>query len=228
MSGTNSSPDLFARTTALAALGFTAISICLSIIGLYLSYRNYTWQSQESLEERILVHLGFERAVENNKGDIDVEVVNIGMHPIRIKYVEVQPPNGCKIMGVKTDPGVLPDTCGVPIYDHNRLAPNEHLTPLEPGDMSNYRVKWDFSKFPLQETVHSETSLEKLDKLLQEPDLPKKDIKDFGVITPDVPDQHLWVRVETTKKSIRQRPILSWAQITGGIPQERSPASSKK
>jgi hypothetical protein len=218
MSG-NSSPDWFARRTALVALGFTAF-------GLYLSYRSYTWQSQESLEERILVHLGFERAIENNKGEVDIEVVNLGMHPIYIKYVEVQPPNGCKIMGVKTDPEVSPDTCGLPIYDHNRLAPNEHLTPLEPGDMSNYAGKWDFSRFPLHDTVHSETALE---KMLQEPDLLKKDIKELGVIRPDAPDQHLWVRVETTKKSFRQRPILSWAQITGDVPQEhRSPASSKK
>lgn len=199
-SRTNSSPDWFARGTALFAIVLTGI-------GLYFTQRTYSWQArtyEESLGERILVRLGFnqawelERFFQGSEGDIGVEVVNIGMHPIYVKYVEIQVPSACKTNGVKTGPDVVPDGCRLPIYDHRRAIPDEHLKPLEPGEATDYTTKWDFSKFPLQEWL----------------------------IGPNG-QGGLWVEVETTKKSFRQRPVF--AEMSGSVPQERrSPSRSKK
>jgi hypothetical protein len=186
MPRTNSSPDWFARSIALLAIGLT-------VIGLYFSYRSFSWQTktyQEGLEERILMRLGFTRDLKSNEGDTSVEVVNIGMHPMYIRYVEIQVPNGCKIMGVETDPGIASDECGLSIYDHGYKT-NQPIKPLEPGEAANYRMKWDFSKFPLQDWM---------------PDASWR--------------EHLWVRVETTKKGFRQHPIFSWYEMMETISQE--------
>ena len=222
----NSSPDQFARFTSLLAIGLTTI-------GLYFTYRNYSWQTQESLEERILVQLGFSQPPvqgESTQGHVEVDVVNIGLHPIYIRYAEIQPPNGCKIMGVETSDS---DACGLPIYDRNRLTPNEHLKPLEPGDVTSFITKWDFSKFPLQRetftTINEEISLGAAISGKISPGTtisgeigPGKTL----VIKESLKD-HLWVRVDTTKKSFRQHPILSRVEISGSVPQERRPPAKK-
>src|SRR5712664_1397782 len=70
MTQTRSQPDWFARSTALLA-------IALTVIGLYFTNLTYNWQTKESLEERILVRLGYQRNVENSDGEIGVEIVNI-------------------------------------------------------------------------------------------------------------------------------------------------------
>lgn len=244
----NSSPDWFARGTALLAIALTGV-------GLYFTQRTYSWQArtyQEGLEERILVRLSFSRDIDSNQGDVDVEVVNIGMHPIFIRYIEMQPPN-CK------------GACGLPIYDHSRLTPNEHIKSLDPGDVESYTTKWDFSKFPLQEWVleskrpepvkpdavlnlksedvqrfyrlYGDATLnlkiEDVERLYRLYSLYGKEEADRELLKmakPDMPSkEHLWVRVETTKKSFRQRPNLFWVEMYGSVPQERrSPAKPKK
>lgn len=89
-----SSPDWFARGTALAAILLTAI-------GLPLTYRNQSLQTkmyQEGLEERILVRVDFEYTFKINDGVVGVDVVNAGMHPIYVKTVRIE---------------VLPNECGL-------------------------------------------------------------------------------------------------------------------
>lgn len=182
------SPDWFARSFALVA-------IVLTVIGLYFTHRTYKFQTktyQEGLEERILVRLGFQRDVDTNGGVVGVEIVNIGTRPIYLKFVEVDVPNGCEIMNVKRDRDVLPDACGLTVYDRNPTRPNdEPMKPSEPGEEKDYKTKWDFAKFPIEQWVENDSSRE-----------------------------HLWVRVQTTKKGFRQHPIFSWAEITQTISQK--------
>jgi hypothetical protein len=186
MSGTKSSPDWFARTTALLAIGLT-------IISLYFTHRTYNWQTktyQEGLEERILVRFGFQHTVESGQGDVGVEVVNIGTHAIYPKSVEIEIPGECDRMAAALQTQT-PDACGFMVYDRNPTKLNGPIKPLQPGEAREYRMKWDFSKLPLQEWARTRTSFQ----------------------------EDLWVQVETTKKVFRQHPIFSWYAITKTIPQ---------
>jgi len=149
MSKTSSSPDKFARTLGVIAIGLT-------IISLYFTNRTYSWQKtvyEESLDEKILVRFGFKNV--DNKGDIGLEVVNIGMHPIYIKSVEIQIPNGCEVVGVHHAFG---DECWITIYDHK----NESLKPLEPGDAANYTKNWNYANSSIQNWIQYENARERL------------------------------------------------------------------
>ncbi|SRR6266404_7032685 len=147
MPETKSSPDWFARVTALIAIFLTSISLCLA-------YYNYSWQTKtykEGLEERILVRLGFSQTVKDTesfslsaKGDVGVEVVNIGMHPIYLKQVEIEVPDRRIFSFYERDPIKS-------FYKRDPIKSSVPAKSLEPGEATNYTLEWDFSTYPLQE-----------------------------------------------------------------------------
>jgi hypothetical protein len=144
----DSSPDWFAR-------GAAALGIALSIVGLGLTYYNYRWQKeiyQENIAERILVRLGASRTfndVESSsldpKGEVGVEVVNIGLRPLYIKRAYMQ--IGNEIFD---------------FYEHNPAKKNEPLKLLAPSEAANYRLSWDFLEHPLQEWPESNSKEENI------------------------------------------------------------------
>jgi len=134
MAKKDSSPDWFARSVA-------ALGIILSIVGLGLTYHNYRWQReiyQENLAERILIRLGASRTMNyksfsfNPKGEVGVEVVNIGLRPLYIKRVDMR--TGNRIFT---------------FYQHDPLKTNEPTKLLAPSDATNYSLSWNFSEHPL-------------------------------------------------------------------------------
>jgi hypothetical protein len=175
------SPDWFARGVALVAIGLT-------VIGLYFTHRTYNWQTKESLEERILLRAGFKYTIAKNSGDVSVDVVNIGMHPIFVEAVQIEVP--CELM--TEAPRTLGEcqqckleACALAVYRRDPTHSNKSMKPLEPGSEASYTMEsWDFSKFPLQEWVKT------------------KNLQD-----------ELWVQVDTTKQRLRQHPFSSWYQI---------------
>src|SRR6516165_94016 len=73
------------------------------------------WQTKESLEEKILVRAGFVYTIEKRSGQVKVDVVNIGMHPIYVESVSVEVP--CELR--KEERSSTPEDCQyylVPIY----------------------------------------------------------------------------------------------------------------
>ena len=149
MSKSKNPPDWWARVGALAG-------IVLSVIGLFLAYRSSRWQEQvyqESLEERILVHvmawrdfrlpdkwgdfndLKYEKTPLEPEGTIGVEVVNLGMHPLYLKAVVAK-------IG----------SSNLTFYEYDPLKPSAALVKLEPGEARNYTAKMDFTKHPLLES----------------------------------------------------------------------------
>ena len=91
--------DWFARTTSLIAL-------TLTLIGLYLTHRTYNWQTRESLEEKILLRTGFKYVVEKRAGDLSVDVLNIGLHPINIESIQIEVP--CSTVNPPPDATLFP------------------------------------------------------------------------------------------------------------------------
>lgn len=144
-----SSPrDRFARrSTALFAIFLTVISVSLFYPG-KVGEGTYRWQKetyQGNPLERILVRLGFSRTkVENTnayapKGDVGVEVVNIGMRPIYIDSVQLE-----------FDGRIF-------TFDERDPFQPKEGTKLGPGESANYKLNWDFTKEQLDEWVHSGT-----------------------------------------------------------------------
>jgi hypothetical protein len=182
---TSSKSDWFARGTALLA-------IALTVIGLYFTRLTYEWQTKESLEERILARLGYQRNVDKSDGEVGVEIVNIGTRPIYVRYVEIGFPDSCVLMNVKRDESTPSDACGIDIYRRDPANANESMKALEPGEAKNYMSNWDFAEFPI-------------DKWLQQSEQ----------------SEPLWVYVETTRKGFRQRPVVSWVEIRETVPPRR-------
>jgi hypothetical protein len=175
------SPDWFARTIA-------SLAIVLTIVSLYFTHRTYNWQTKESFEENILLRAGFKYLVEKKNGDVSVNVVNIGMHPIYVESVQIEVP--CTSMKVPQTLGGCQEckleSCAIPLYSRDPTHSNKHMEPLESGNEETYTIEsWDFVKYPLHEWV-------KNNKLQDE----------------------LWVDVDTTKKRFRQHPFSAWYQIT--------------
>ena len=149
---TSSKPDWFARSLALLA-------IALTVISLYFTRLTYEWQTKESLEERILTRLGYQQNVEISEGEVAIEIVNIGMRPIYVRYVEIRFPNSCALMNVKRDENTPSDACGVDVYQGDHTNSKESVKALEPGEAKNYTTKWDFAKFPIDQWARQSEGL---------------------------------------------------------------------
>ena len=83
----NSSPDWFARSIAVLAIFGTVIS-------LYFAYRNYQWQTRESLQENIFLRAGFRYSLDknNHRGQLKIDLTNLGLHPIFVESVRIEVP----------------------------------------------------------------------------------------------------------------------------------------
>jgi hypothetical protein len=151
MSKKDPSPDWFARGTA-------ALGIALSIVGLGLTYYNYRWQTaiyQENIAERILVRLSASRTVNDvesfsldPKGEVGLEIVNIGLRPLYIKRVHMQIESRI-----------------FTFYEHDPAKTNEPMKLLGPSEAANYRMSWDFLEHPF--TVGPESDSKEEDVQVQ-------------------------------------------------------------
>lgn len=165
-----SSPDLFARGLAVAGL-------LLSVIGLVLTYYNYRWQKtvyQENIEERILTRLSSKRTISfttehfDPKGEMVVEVVNIGLRPIYLKSVEMR----------IADPSSHGEFVFA-FYGHkspvrpNESKPNESIK-LEPSQSRSFRMSWDFKEHPIHEWSEGSYTVGREEKIELQVDTTKK------------------------------------------------------
>jgi len=157
-------PDWWARGGALAGIG-------LSIIGLGLTYRNSSWQQQvyeESLQERIIIHLGMARTSVSggntltfeSKGKVSVEVTNIGLHPIYLKSIRtgLGGPVGNMITGA---PSLI-------VYQPDPIEGKEPLKRLEPGEAFPFVKDADFSEYPLNFDSNSWVRVETTTKVFSQ------------------------------------------------------------
>jgi hypothetical protein len=127
-------PDWWARF-------FAGLGIIIGVCGLWLTYYNNRWQKevyQQSLEERILVQLSAEYYVSSllseeaklsPKGELAVEVVNLGMQPMYLKSVTA------KVEGRTAS-----------FYEHDPLNTREAMRRLEPGEAASYKIEWQFGE----------------------------------------------------------------------------------
>lgn len=135
MAEKHSSPGWFAR---YAPIGVSILSLVLA----YLSYHSQKETQEESTAERILVHLDAARFANElsatavtPKGEVGMEVVNIGLRPLFIKRAE---------MRIRGD--ILT------FYDHDPIPPidvaktNEPMKSLGPSEAIRYKLGWDFEK----------------------------------------------------------------------------------
>src|SRR5689334_7866590 len=111
------------------------------MVGLGLTYHNYRWQREiyrENLAERILIRLdtsgtmNYKSISFNPKGEVGVEVVNIGLRPVYIKRVDMR--TGKQIFT---------------FYQHDSLKTNESTKLLAPSEATNYSLSWNFPEHPL-------------------------------------------------------------------------------
>jgi hypothetical protein len=176
MAETKPSHDWFARSIALVAISLTLVS-------LYFTHRTYTWQTKESLEEKLLLRSGFKYTVKKKSGNVSVDVVNIGMHPIYIESVQIEVPCDAD-EGVLCVPCGYERVCSLMVYRRDPTLPNQTMKPVDSSSEATYTMEWDFAKYPLQEWAKN------------------KKLED-----------ELWFQVKTTTKKFRQHPYSSWYQI---------------
>jgi hypothetical protein len=126
--------------------------------------------------------------IEKRSGQVKVDVVNIGMHPIYVESVSVEVP--CELR--KEERSSTPEDCQyylVPIYKREPSKSNEPIKPLDAGGEASYAERsWDFSQYPLQKWLESK----------------------------ELDDELPWVDVKTTKKEFRLRPMSTWYEIHKG------------
>lgn len=122
---------------ALAVAGF--------LLGLWnLGWQIFTfrWQKEiyeESVAERILARLSASRTFNKKgwdaKGEVAVEVVNIGSRPLYLKSVVIQTENDESLV----------------FYNADAPKGNESTKLLQPSESAKYSQEWDFSEHPLRE-----------------------------------------------------------------------------
>lgn len=117
----------------------------LGVLGFFLALCSLGWQIytyRESHEERILARLYASRAVINKtggwdpKGEVAVEVVNIGLGPLYLKRVVIQSEN---------------DERSFVFYNADETKGNESPKLLQPRESAKFSQEWDFSEHPLRE-----------------------------------------------------------------------------
>ena len=126
-------PDWWARS-------FGIIGILIALGGLTATYFNNRWQRQvyeKSLEERIYVQLsaGYDfsvlrskRTKDPPKGQLAIEVVNLGLQPMYLKSI------AGTVAGQR-----------VSFYYHDPLDAKEPMRRIEPGEAADYKIDWGSS-----------------------------------------------------------------------------------
>ncbi len=154
MAKKDSSPDWFARSVA-------ALGIILSIVGLGLTYHNYRWQReiyQENLAERILIRLGASRTMNyksfsfNPKGEVGVEVVNIGLRPLYIKRVDMR--TGNRIFTFYQHDPLKTNVSEHPLIDWRESDPKEDIeveveTTTKTFSFPHQTMNWVYMSMPI-------------------------------------------------------------------------------
>jgi hypothetical protein len=137
--------DVVARRLAV-------IGSITGVLGLLLSYLNYHRQNvmhEQSLEERVYVHLSASRTYDTSttigpEGKLGVEVVNIGEKPVYLKSVTGQFP------GVLATLVLREGTTLATFHEYDPLDPNSSVRKLEPGEEVSYTTDWMFAQHPTQ------------------------------------------------------------------------------
>jgi hypothetical protein len=138
--GKSTQHDWVARTLAI-------IGSVTGIAGIVLSFLNYHWQQgvhEQSLEERVYVHLSAARIIEfsplfpsktrtpemlDPDGKLSVEVVNIGDKPVYLKSVMAQ-------FQERT----------ATFQEYDPLDSKDLPRKLEPGEEASYTIDWKFAE----------------------------------------------------------------------------------
>jgi len=212
----NSSPDWVARIPAWLGLGLTAFA---------LYYTHLTYRAQN--EERILVRLAFIQALvveskesnERSRGEVKVEVVNIGMHPIYIKDVNVCSKGTCAIP--LADDAIFAWTFERMTHEDKQLGPSEAayytlnwnlLPPSKVDDFLRRRASVIGKDEDIGEFLWHLGSWDKTLKFSLSTD-ESGEIILYDVYSGSERSQDYWVRVETTKKIFLQHPISTSTEI---------------
>jgi len=124
-------PDWWARS-------FGIVGILVALSGLVATYFNNRWQRQvyeKSLEERIYIQLsaGYDfssvlrskKTKESPKGQLAIEVVNLGLQPMYLKSI------AGAVAGQR-----------VSFYYHDPLNTKESMRRVEPGEAADYKIDW--------------------------------------------------------------------------------------
>ncbi len=112
----------------------TLAAVILSLVSLGLTFY---WHRQE-VEDRVLVRLGavldeYKDQSIYHEGSLYASVINIGARPIYVRKVELMTGNG-----------------GFPFYFEDDLAGgNGALKFLPPGEQVDFKMRWDFSMYPV-------------------------------------------------------------------------------
>lgn len=119
--------DLMQRLTPWAAIALSIISLCLT----------FYWHRQE-VEDRLIVRIAavrdqYKDHSEAPIGNLNAQVVNIGARPVYIRQVELVVGGGGTFFFGGSDLGAAPTA----------------LKRLAPGEEADFKIRWDFSLYPV-------------------------------------------------------------------------------